>query len=276
MEEALESALDQLGIDERDAEVEVLEEPKTGLFGRLRSEARIRARVRPTRPRPKPDRQDRSRRRSTRTAKEPKQSGSTEPGYKEPRAKEPATSRRPEPRAQKRSRPTVESAPRGQGDEAVTEKEVPLQEQAEIAREFLDGLLDELSLPASVDVQEVDAETVELAVNGTDLGLLIGPKGSTLSALQDVTRTVVNRRTGARNGRILVDVAGYRQKRKEALERFTQEVAAGVKESGAARALEAMNPADRKVVHDTVNAMEGVSTTSEGEEPSRRVIIQPD
>ena len=158
----------------------------------------------------------------------------------------------------------------------MTEKEVPLQEQAEIAREFLDGLLDELSLPASVDVQEVDAETVELAVNGTDLGLLIGPKGSTLSALQDVTRTVVNRRTGARNGRILVDVAGYRQKRKEALERFTQEVAAGVKESGAARALEAMNPADRKVVHDTVNAMEGVSTTSEGEEPSRRVIIQPD
>ncbi len=262
MEEALESALDQLGIDERDAEVEVLEEAKSGLFGRLRSEARIRARVRPTRPRPKPDRQDRSRRRGARPAKE---------------TKRPETQSKPEPQTPQPSAPPGGRARPPQESAAVSEEAmVPLHEQAEIGREFLGGLLEELDLPASVEVHEIDDETVELAVNGSELGLLIGPKGSTLNALQDVTRTVVNRRTGARNGRLLVDVAGYRQKRKQALERFTTEVAAGVKESGAPRALEAMSPADRKVVHDTVNAIEGVSTTSEGEEPSRRVVIRPD
>ena len=156
------------------------------------------------------------------------------------------------------------------------DQDVPLAEQGEVAGRFLTGLLEAFGVDGQVDVRERDEETVELAVNGSDLGLLIGPKGSTLSALQDVTRTVVNRRTGARNGRVMVDVAGYRQKRKQALERFTTEVAAGVKESGAPRALEAMSPADRKVVHDTVNAIEGVSTTSEGEEPSRRVVIRPD
>jgi spoIIIJ-associated protein len=159
----------------------------------------------------------------------------------------------------------------------VTDSDVPLEEQADVGRAFLDGLVRRLDLTdASVEVHQVDDETVEIAVNGSDLGLLIGPKGSTLNALQEVTRTVVHRKTGGRSGRILVDVANYRQKRKLALERFTQEVAAEVKEGGTPRALEPMGPADRKVVHDTVNAIEGVATTSEGEEPHRRVVIQPE
>ncbi|MDQ3679966.1 MAG: KH domain-containing protein [Actinomycetota bacterium] len=134
----------------------------------------------------------------------------------------------------------------------------------------------ELALSASVGSEELDEETVELTVDGADLGFLIGPKGATLAALQDVTRTVVQRRTGARNGRIMVDVAGYRRKRKQALERFTSEVAAQVKEMGTPRLLEPMSPADRKIVHDAVNQIDGVSTTSEGEEPHRRVVISPD
>ena len=156
------------------------------------------------------------------------------------------------------------------------EREVPLEEQAEVGQAFLDGLLREFGLSgASVELQDLDEDTVQLTVNGADLGFLIGPKGSTLSALQDVTRTVVQRKTGGRNGRIVVDVAGYRRKRQQALERFVKEVAAEVKEAGAATALEPMGPADRKVVHDTVNEIDGVSTTSEGEEPNRRVVIQP-
>jgi len=71
-------------------------------------------------------------------------------------------------------------------------------------------------------------------------------------------------------------VAGYRQARREALARFTRQVADQVKESGQARALEPMHPADRKIVHDTVNEIDGVATTSEGEEPRRRVVIVPD
>jgi spoIIIJ-associated protein len=104
---------------------------------------------------------------------------------------------------------------------------------------------------------------------------LIGPKGQTLSALQELTRTVVQRKLGARSGRLLVDVAEYRRTRRAALERFATEVAGKVKEAGVSTALEPMAPADRKVVHDTVNAIDGVSTTSEGEEPHRRVVIVP-
>jgi spoIIIJ-associated protein len=74
---------------------------------------------------------------------------------------------------------------------------------------------------------------------------------------------------------VRIDVAGYRQRRKEALERFASQVAADVVASGAAKALEPMHPADRKVVHDAINEIDGVRTTSEGEEPRRRVVILP-
>ena len=252
VEEALDGALDRLGVDEQDAEFEVLEEPRAGLFGRLRSEARVRARVKPTQPRPKNERGDRPRRRRS--------SGSA--GRERTAAPEPPPD--PQPRG---------GAPVSRNDSDV--EDVPMQEQAEVARQFLVGLMSSLDMPASVDVQEVDEETVELAVSGEDLGLLIGPKGTTLNALQDLTRTVVNRRTGGRNGRLLVDVGGYRQKRKAALERFVQGVAEEVKASGAAKALEPMSPADRKIVHDMINTINGVETTSEGEEPHRRVVIVP-
>lgn len=174
VEEALESALDQLGIDEREAEVEVLEEPKTGLFGRLRSEARIRARVRPTRPRPKVERQDRGRKRPAKGPKEPRESA-------EPPAKHQGE---PVRAAQKRA----PEKRRRQGDETVMDdREVPLNEQADTGRAFLEGLVAQLSLSASVATVELDEDTVELRVDGSDLGFLIGPKGATLGALQDVT-----------------------------------------------------------------------------------------
>jgi spoIIIJ-associated protein len=153
--------------------------------------------------------------------------------------------------------------------------DVPLDQQADVARTFLEGLVEAFGATASVTVGPIEDETVELAITGDELGLLIGPKGQTLMAIQELARTVVQRRTGGRNGRLLVDVAGYRQARREALERFTREVADQVKATGQARALEPMHPADRKVVHDTANEIPGVGTTSEGEEPRRRVVIMP-
>lgn len=156
------------------------------------------------------------------------------------------------------------------------EDEVALAEQGEIARDFLNGLLDEIGAPANITVSvSEDDDTALVAVAADDLGHLIGPKGTTLHALQELTRTVVQRKTGARNGRIIVDIADYREKRRQALERFTRQVAEDVITSGAQRALEPMNPADRKTVHDVVNTIDGVSTTSEGEEPRRRVVIKP-
>jgi spoIIIJ-associated protein len=284
VEEAKDAALDQLGVDENDAEFEVLEEARLGLFGRIRSEARVRARVRPNRPRAKDDRRDR-RRRSKGAAggsgggRSGGDGGGTDDTAAAPVVAE-ETSADPQPRTKKprsekqRPQPAAPPAPTtAQG--ATMEEDVPLSEQADTGRAFLEGLLSSFGVEADVDIRTVDEDTVELAVTGDDLGLLIGPGGSTLTAVQEVTRTVVQRQTGGRNGRLLVDVAGYRQKRKAALERFTRSVADQVKASGVAKSLEPMHAADRKIVHDTVNTIEGVGTSSEGEEPRRRVVINP-
>ncbi len=146
---------------------------------------------------------------------------------------------------------------------------------AEVAEEFLTGLLTAFGAPAHLDRRDVDDDTVEIAITGDDLGLLIGPRGQTLAALQELTRTVVQRRIVGHSPRLLLDVGGYRQARRQALERFTRSVADQVRSSGSAVALEPMPAPDRKVVHDTVNSLDGVSTTSEGEDPDRRVVIQP-
>jgi spoIIIJ-associated protein len=147
-------------------------------------------------------------------------------------------------------------------------------EVGEAASEFVRGLVDAFGVEGTTSVAELDVDTIEVRVEGGDLGLLVGPKGATLGAVQELTRTVVSRvEPGGRNIRVHVDVAGYRARRREALERFTRQVAETVLGSGQATAMEPMNAADRKVVHDTANAIDGVRTTSEGEEPRRRVVL---
>ena len=152
---------------------------------------------------------------------------------------------------------------------------VTREEQAAAAREFLEGLLEEYGYEAEVETRMLDEDTIEVAANGNELGLLVGPRGATLAALQDVVRTVVQHRFPTRTDRIVVDVGGYRQRRVAALQRFTQQIAEEVRESGTERALEPMSPADRKVVHDTVTEIEGLVTRSEGEDSARHVVIAP-
>ena len=121
----------------------------------------------------------------------------------------------------------------------------------------------------------IDDDVVLVEVDGDDLGLLVGPKGATLHAIEELVRTVVQRQTDGHGARIHVDVAGYRAKRREALDEFTQELAEKVLESGSPMALEPMSATDRKVVHDTAAEIDGVATESEGEEPRRRVVLRP-
>jgi spoIIIJ-associated protein len=299
LEEAKEAALDQLGVDEQDAEFEVLEEPRPGLFGRFRSEARVRARVLPTSPRPKVERRERRRRDGVRSRGEAKARPADVPGERAGSSERKGGGGRGPSRARGGAGGAAADAGRGRGgggrreapergrgaedgrEEAdMSEREpvdeVSLAEQGEAAKDFVEGLCAEFGLEADVTVRTLDDEAVEVAVTGDDLGVLIGPKGQTLQAVQELTRTVVQRQLSARGGRLLVDVAGYRAKRRAALEEFTRGVAAQVKESGVAKVLEPMPPPDRKVVHDAINEIEGVSTTSEGEEPNRRVVIMPD
>ena len=264
LEEAQEAALDELGVDELDAEFEILEEPKLGLFGRVRSEARVRARVRPNSPPAKDDRRQRRRRpTSDSPPQQPNAPAAPPRAASQPKRTAPETPRR------------AARAPSGQSQGGRMDNEVPLAQQAEAAGKFLEGLVASIGGAGSVEIHEIDENTVEVAVIGDQLGLLIGPSGATLAAFQDLTRTAVQRSTGSRTGRIMVDVGGYREKRRSALERFTHQIAAQVLESGQRKVLEPMQPADRKVVHDTVNAIDGVATASEGEEPRRRVVIRP-
>jgi spoIIIJ-associated protein len=255
VEEAKDRALDQLGVHEEDAEFEILDEPRPGLFGRMRGEARVRARVRPTRPRPKAERRERRR----------KPQPQTGPAEIAPAAET--------------------TSPDRKGAVAVADDDETQPAPAELAaaREaewnegvaFLEGLVGALGEEAEVTIVALGEDEAELQVEGGDLGVLIGPRGQTLIAVQDLTRLAAQRRTVDRHGRLRVDIAGYRERRREALARFTATVAEEVRTSGTSRALEPMSSMDRKVVHDAANELDGVETISEGEEPFRRVVIRP-
>jgi len=153
--------------------------------------------------------------------------------------------------------------------------EIPIGEQADAADEFMRGLVGAFALPGDVAVR-IEEDTVLVDVDGPDLGILVGPKGATLRAIEDLLRTVVQRRTDGQGARIHLDVAGYQAKRRAALARFAEDLAGRVRDSGEELSLEPMSAADRKVVHDTVAGIPGVGTTSEGEEPRRRVVLRPE
>jgi spoIIIJ-associated protein len=150
------------------------------------------------------------------------------------------------------------------------------EEQARLAEDFLRGLLVEFGTTATVTSSKEANSIIEVLVTGEGLGTLIGPKGTTLLALQELTRIFVQRQAPPSDYRIVVDVNGYRKQRQEALARFAQQVAAEVLANKERRALEPMPPADRKVVHDAINAVAGVTTISQGEEPYRRVVLVPE
>ena len=155
------------------------------------------------------------------------------------------------------------------------EPDISVDEQVEQAVEFTRGLVEAFGAKADVVSRVEDEDTVLVDVTGDNLGLLVGPRGATLAAVEELVRTVVQRQTGGHGVRLHVDVGGYRAKRREALAEFVRQLAARVRDEDAEQALEPMGASDRKVVHDVVAEMEGVTTISEGEEPRRRVVIRP-
>jgi spoIIIJ-associated protein len=151
--------------------------------------------------------------------------------------------------------------------------EIPVEEQGQIALDFARGLTEAFGAAANVALK-VEDEAVLVDITGDDLGLLVGAQGATLQAIEELVRTVVHRRTEGRGARVNVDVAGYREKRRAALQGFALGLAEKVRESGREQALEPMTAADRKVVHDAIAPLEDITTISEGEEPRRRVVVR--
>ena len=159
-------------------------------------------------------------------------------------------------------------------DDTTQESTVTPQEVGDAAVAFMSGLTEALSAEAETAV-EVDGTEIDVRVTGSELGLLVGPGGRTLTAVQDLARVASQRRLGDHDTRLRIDVGGYREKRRGALENFAQAVAQQVIDSDSAKALEPMSSADRKVVHDAITEIEGVSSRSEGDDPNRRVVITP-
>jgi spoIIIJ-associated protein len=297
VEEAKERALDQLGVVADEADFEILAEPKQGLFGRVRGEARVRARVRPAPVRPKQDRR-RGRRSGADTNGESANGDAVATAPPADRGAQGDDAAAPEPdRARRRGggghsgrgaaaqtsdRPETSGGPVMSNDDTAEPDGSPAAEASpadveavrEAALGFVGGLTDAFGLETAVEAA-VEGSEIEVRVSGQSLGLLIGPGGRTLLAIQDLARVAAQRRLGDHDTRLRVDVAGYREKRRVALERFAASVAEQVKESGVARSLDPMPSADRKVLHDALGEIAGVSSRSEGEDPNRRVVVSP-
>ena len=164
----------------------------------------------------------------------------------------------------------------GESDPAEGDRAEPAtpEEVAETAKEFVSGLLVAMGLGGEVSTS-VDGPTAHVDVTGDDLGALIGRRGQTLDALQEVARAAVQRRLRSRV-RLAVDVEGYRARRRESLADYAREMAERAKERGTEIELEPMTAYERKVIHDAVAEVEGASSFSEGEEPQRKVVIRGD
>ncbi len=293
VDEARDAALDQLGVGADDAEFEIVEEPRPGLFGRMRGEARVRARVKPTQVRPKQERRRRSRSDKNPRRKKPsggdassQQTAAAAPAAKQETAADDSVDTAPTSQQGGRSRSSAEkkSNNRSRSESASQETTMSNDDRPEstvtpdevgaAAVQFMEGLASAFGRPATVELQ-VDGIELDVNLQGEELGLLVGPGGRTLNAVQDLARVAAQRRLGDHDTRLRIDVAGYRERRQVALGGFARKVAAEVRESGEARSMEPMASADRKVVHDVLNEEEGVTTRSVGEDPNRRIVVEP-
>ena len=273
---AVEAALGELGLTSADeAEVEIIDPGKKGFLGVGGSDAIVRVR-----PKPKSKPKRRRRRRGGGGKSDDAQSG--DDGRRQPQAGQ-GRQQQPQQRRGGQQNPKQGGAQGGQQGGQRQERqpaqakaeEKPATDTTEVQGEavesFLKGLVGAFGIEATIEV-DASADGVSAAVSGDQAEALVGEKGAVMQAVQEVTRTVVQRRFHD-PARVRVDVAGYNERRRQALGIYAQRLAEQVKSEGGEIMLEPMNAADRKVVHDTISAIEGVNSYSEGEDPRRCVVI---
>jgi len=284
VEEAVTLGVQELGLESADAaEIEVLKQPQRGFLGIGAQDALVRIKPRPKR---------RRRHRGVRTGAGGAAAPSAHGRGQAPQGSEAGRSRgrlqerrggRSEGRSggqtragsgERRSRSAPRAsgpAPAGTEEGEVDQPVVSVEEQAEVVRTFLVGLLDAFGLEGKV-VTRVEGDIVYADIGGEQTEALIGPKGAILDAVLELCRTMVHRQSQA-GARLRLDIGGYGERRREALRIYAGRLAARVLEEGGEVMLEPMNAADRKVVHDAVAEMHGVRSYSEGEDPGRSVVI---
>ena len=284
-DEAIQSALAQLGKDRDDVSVEILERAKSGFLGIGSAPARVRVSyddgkaeeaVKPAEKpaAPKPEKKV-----------EPSAAPKAVPMYapevlqkKEPRAAKEERSGRPAreerreraPRAERAERPAPQLKP------IVDLGEECRDEKSEQIRSFLKGLLEHMDSAAEIKIYESEKGRYKVYLEGEKLGALIGRRGETLDAIQQLTNYSINRGSEKNRVRVQVDAENYREKREQSLERLAEKVAGKVTKYRRNVTLEPMNAYERHVIHTALQDTPGVTTFSIGTEPNRRVVVSYD
>lgn len=169
--------------------------------------------------------------------------------------------------------PATADSPAGDASGGAPSEE-ELFQQSEIAADYVEGLLDVLDMDGDIDELVANGRPMVEVVGGR-LQSLVGPRGATLEALQDLARLAVFRQTGEPS-RLLLDIGGYRANRRNELAAVARNAIERVREHGEPVRLEPMSAFERKCVHDVVNATDGVVSESQGEEPNRRIVVRPE
>lgn len=301
---AVEAALQELGIDRERADIEVIQEPEKGFLGMGGQDAVVRVKARPAQKR------RRRRRRSgdegddrTRGERSAGQAGRTQTRGGAPggtgrggRDKAGRSDRSDRSERSDRNRPDrdanrgrntgsrtgnrpaeAKSAGRRDNDAGKSERpakeeiEVSIEEQVPVVESFLKGLVEAFGLEGSVAVT-TEEDVIVADVSGPQTEAMVGPRGATIEAIHELTKTVLQRRTQA-SARVRLDIAGYGERRRQALAIYADQLIDQVLAEGGEVMLEPMSAGDRKTIHDAVAARDGVRSYSEGEAPSRFVVI---
>ena len=261
-EEAVQNALRQLGLDRDDVSVEILERARSGFLGLGSSPAKVRVYH----------------------GEEEEETPPAPPQEIQPEA--PAPKRTPQPQKaeakvmKKAERPAPvpkqEEIPMSEQDDPAPEMREEIDdEKAQAIKKFLSGLMEQMEIRAVPHVYLVEKGRYKVLLEGTGLGALIGRRGETLDAVQQLTSYAVNRGGGGRV-RVQLDAEGYREKREQSLQHLARKVAAKVVRYRRSVTLEPMNAYERHVIHTALQDVAGVTTYSTGTEPNRRVIVAYD
>ena len=233
---AIAEALKELGMDRDDVSVEILERAKSGFLGIGAAPAVVRV------------------------------------SYEAP-DEEPAPAPVPEKKAKKESARPAPKAPAAE-DKSAAPAPAPLDEPAAYAeiRAFLTGLLERMGVKAEMEIGPRDNGGINVNLTGSAMGAIIGRRGETLDAIQHLTNYVVNKNSD-KHLHISVDAEAYRSKREESLTRLAEKMAEKAIKYKHSMALEPMNSYERHVIHTALQNYEGVTTSSTGVEPNRRVVV---
>ncbi len=263
---AVEAAMQELGVEDKEQlAVTIIQEPEKGFLGMGGQDAIVHVK------RQKPPRRRRDRGKNNRNDAQRSGARSQNPGNRESSSAK--NGNRNQGKTQKpkgRDMSRQKSEPSREDDRDV----LSIEKQSEIVKDFLVGLVDAYGLEGEVDAR-IDDEVIVADVRGEQTEALVGVRGSVRSAIHELTRTVMQR-YAQDTARLRLDIAGYAERRREALTIYAKQLIEQLESEGGELMLEPMSSADRKVIHDAAAESGRVNSYSEGEPPRRYVVLAID